>query len=105
MVIARDGRLASCVDASVVAWHARSPANETMLGAELVQARAGDPIADRQLASLAWWLRLMSRRFGFELVEVNLPEHKDLPAGIADGKTDVGPDYSFGRLQRFLEVA
>ena len=43
VVIARDGRLASCVEAGEIAWHARSPANETMLGAELVVRKSSGP--------------------------------------------------------------
>jgi N-acetyl-anhydromuramyl-L-alanine amidase AmpD len=101
IVIAADGTIASCVDPALIAWHARW-FNETHLGAELVQPNLGDPIADVQLRSLAWWLRQMGLQFGFALTLATLPEHKDIPPGIADGKTDVGSDYSFARLAPFL---
>lgn len=91
-----------CVDPAYIAWHARSPANETMLGVELTQPNAGDHITDEHLRSLAWWLKIQSERFSFALIEANLPEHRILPAGIADGKSDIGPDYSFARLAPFL---
>lgn len=102
VVIGYDGTVAECVDFKLIAWHAGNPANETMLGAELTQPHPGDHISDEQLRSLGWWLKGVALRFKFELIEANLPQHKDIKQGILSGKTDCGPDYSFTRLAPFL---
>lgn len=102
IVIGFDGTVAEVVDPAYIAWHARSPANETMLSIEWTQPKIGDHISDAQLQSAAWWLKVQAARFGFALTEANLPEHRSIPAGIADGKSDVGSDYSFARLSPFL---
>lgn len=101
IVIAMDGRIAECVDPALEAWHARAE-NARRLGVELCQSRPGDHITDAQLQSAAWWIKRMAARFGFPLVADAIPEHRTVPSGIADGKTDIGPDYSFARLARFL---
>lgn len=96
-VIAYDGTLVEVVDPDLIAWHARA-ASSRYLGAELVQCRRGDHISDEQLRTLAWWLEQMEARYHFALDLAHLPEHKDIPEGVAVGKSDVGPDYSYARL-------
>ena len=93
VVIAFDGTIAGVVDPDLVAWHAGSPANETMLGVELVQPYRGDSISAAQYRSLAWWLGQMSSRFGFPLDAAHLPEHRQIPEGIAEGKSDIGSPF------------
>ncbi len=97
VVIAYDGTIAECVDPDYIAWHARE-LNGTHLGVELVQPRLGDPISDAQYASLAWWLRQMSERYGFSLTPETLVEHRDTAPGRRDGKTDIGPPFSIDHL-------
>ena len=97
IVIDHDGTICVCVDPALIAWHGRAH-NERYLGAELVQPYPGDQVTDEQLRSLGWWLRVQAARFGFELVALNLPEHRDFDPQ----KSDVGPDYSLARLQPFL---
>jgi len=97
-VIAADGTLANVVDPDLVAWHAGSAANTSMLGVELVQPRLGDPITEAQYRTLRWWLLRMGLRFGFALDHLHLPEHREIPQGIAQGKTDVGPPFDLSRL-------
>lgn len=102
VVIGYDGTIVECVDPLYIAWHAGTPANDQMLGAELTQPKPGDHISDEQLTSLAWWLKKQSARFGFTLTEANLPQHKDIKQGILSGKSDIGSDYTFARLLPFL---
>jgi hypothetical protein len=97
VVIAADGTIAECVDPTLIAWHARSY-NATHLGLEFVQARAGDSITDAQYRSAGWWLAQMSRRFNFPLDDARLPEHREIPPGRAEGKTDIGPPFDRQKL-------
>lgn len=101
IVIGWDGRIAECVEDSLVAWHAGEH-NSTMLGVEVCQSRLGDTITDEQYKSLAWWLKRMSVKYGFALTAANLPEHKDTPQGKRMGKSDIGVPYSFWILQQYL---
>ncbi len=101
IVVGPDGTIATCVDPALVAWHAREE-NARRLGIELVQAKLGGPILEVQLQAAAWWLQQQAARFGFPLTAAALPEHKDVPAGIRDGKSDIGAPYSFARLAQWL---
>lgn len=101
VVIAVDGTIYRCVGSESIAFHARDY-NEHHLGAELVKPNAKSHITNAQLKSLGWQLKSWSADFGFTLTEANLPEHKDIPPGIKEGKTDCGPDYSFARLKPYL---
>ena len=75
-------------------WNARSPASQTLLAVELAQAQLVDPITDAQVRAFVHW-------YEHEVVPVwgpldlssdgALPTHAELPAGIADGKTDCFP--------------
>jgi hypothetical protein len=102
IVIAADGTIANVVDPDLVAFHAGFH-NSSMLGIELVQPRIGDEVTDAQYRSCALWLTEMSNRFGFALVEGNLPEHRQTAQGTQVGKTDVNLPYSFHRLKMFLD--
>jgi len=102
IVIAADGTIANVVDPELVAFHAGFH-NSAFLGIELVQPRIGDEITDAQYRSCARWLTEMSGRFGFALVEGNLPEHRQTAQGAQVGKTDVSLPYSFNRLRMFLD--
>lgn len=68
----------------------------------MAQPNLGDHITDEQLRTLGWWLKEMAAKYRFPLDLAHLPEHRSIPAGIAEGKSDVGSDYSFARLQPFL---
>lgn len=102
IVIATDGTIAEVVDPDLIAFHA-AVHNSSFLGIELVQPRLGDEITDAQYRSCAIWLTRMSQRFGFALVEGNLPEHRQTAQGAQVGKTDVSLPYSFNRLKTFLD--
>lgn len=93
IVIAYDGTIAVCVDPAYIAWHA-GELNESYLGAELVQPRAGMAISDAQYASLRWWLQEMSSQFNFAINEETVVEHKDTTQGRREGKSDIGPPFS-----------
>jgi hypothetical protein len=103
IVIAHDGTIAEVVDPDLIAWHAGFH-NDEYLGVELVQPNLGLEITDDQLRSCAWWLTRMSGRYGFELTEENLPEHRNTAQGISVGKTDVDEPYTFARLKAFLDA-
>lgn len=72
-------------------WNARSPASQTLLAVEFAQAQLVDPITDAQVRAFVHW-------YEHEVVPVwgaldlsadaALPMHSELPAGMADGKTD-----------------
>ncbi len=98
MVIGYDGTLVNVVDPELVAWHAGGYANAHYLGVELVQSKAGDHISDDQLRTLAWWIEQMAKRYSFPIDEAHLLEHRQIPQGIAAAKSDIGADYSFGRM-------
>ncbi len=97
VVIAADGTIAECVAPELEAWHAGWH-NSEWLGVELVQPHAGDPIAEAQYLALAWWLQRMASRFDFPLSPTTLPEHRETSQGKAQGKSDIGPPFSLGRL-------
>lgn len=101
VVIDLDGTIYRVVGSESIAWHAREY-NAHHLGAELVKQNKDSHITDEQLRSLAWQLKAWSEDFGFTLSEANLPEHRQIPPGVAEGKEDVGPDYYFARLAPFL---
>ncbi len=103
-VIADNGTIANVVDPDYIAWHARSPANETMLGVELVQPNHHDPISEAQYRSLAWWLTQMATRYGFALNATTLPEHRAIPAGIADGKSDIDTPFDLNKVLSLKET-
>lgn len=96
-VVAQSGDITECVDPTLEAWHARSY-NRTHLGIEFVQQKQYDPITDAQYNSAAWWLVQRSKEFGFPLDTTTLVEHKDIPPGIAVGKTDIGYPFDINRL-------
>lgn len=101
-VIAADGEVTLCVPAERVAWHAREY-NGAWLGLELVQPRLGDPFTEAQYCSAGWWVEQMSTRFGFALSSAALPEHRAIPPGIRDGKSDIGPPFDVTRLIAYAE--
>jgi len=100
-VISKDGVVAFVVDPDLVAWHAGEH-NEEYLGVELVQRRPGDEITIEQYKALAWWCVAMAKRYGFELNEQTLIEHKDTPQGKREGKTDVGQPFSVRDLLEYI---
>lgn len=68
-----------------------------------MKQNAAAHITDAQLQSLAWQLKQWSEQFRFPLDLAHLPEHKDIPPGIAEGRTDCGLDYTYERLEPFLK--
>ena len=102
IVIGPDGTIAEVVDPDLVAWHA-GVHNSSYLGIELTQPRLGDSITDSQYHSCAWWLKKMSKRYGFPLEPGNLPEHRQTPQGVSVGKTDVSLPYSYAQLKTFID--
>lgn len=101
VVIGPDGTIAECVAPENTAWHAGEH-NQEYLGIELAKPAASSRVLDPQLKSAAWWLIRQSKRFGFPLTADRLPEHRQTAQGKRVGKIDIGGDYSYARLERFI---
>lgn len=83
-------RVAIHLDPGHWGWNAREHSRE-YLALEFAQARLGDPIGDRQVRAAAWWIEHEVLRRWPGLPHA-LVEHRELPAGKRDGKSDVGAD-------------
>jgi len=70
-------------------WNARQHSSH-YLAVELAQGRLGDPITDIQVDCFCWWFLTVARKV-WPGLPMEFPNHADLPAGVADGKTDVEP--------------
>lgn len=64
--------------------------SSSYLAVEFAQAKLGHAITNRQIANFCWWWRYLVLS-QWPKIQHNFPEHYELPAGIADGKTDVDP--------------
>ena len=100
-VIGFDGRIGFVVPDELISWHAGQH-NNTHLGLEIVQQRPGFTISEAQYMAAAWLLKMWANKYKFPLNEFTLREHREMPQGQRQGKTDIGPPYSFERLSRYL---
>lgn len=88
------------VSAEVIAWHARTY-NAHHRGLELIQPRLGDRIPDEAIDEAAriiasWWRADRAAGYAWPLawgIERGLCEHREIPPGIADGKSDIGAPF------------
>lgn len=67
-------------------WNARMHSRD-YLAIEFAQAKLGDTITDAQIEAAAYYIKNYCQG-----VPYYFPEHRELPAGIADGKSDIGAD-------------
>lgn len=94
-VVGPAGEVARPVDPALIAWHARSY-NQTHLGIELVQPRAGDPLPPATLGAAARVVAAWCVRYKIPIdwsTTRGLAEHREIPPGVTDGKTDVGAPF------------
>mgnify|MGYP001578138726 CR=1 FL=1 len=84
------GRLTVHSPADAWGWNAREH-SPRYLALEFAQARPGDAISARQVRAAAWWIEHEALR-EWPLLPHRLVEHRELPAGVRDGKSDVGAD-------------
>lgn len=76
--------------------------NDVMLGLELAKSRHAGQVSDAQLRTAAWFVRTAGRIYGFPTTPDRLPEHRATAPGRRAGKIDIGGNYSYERLARFL---
>ncbi len=107
-VVGPNGEVAYPVADNLIAWHARSY-NQTHLGIELVQSRPGQAIPAPCLAVAARVVAQWCVRYKIPIVwstTKGLAEHREIPPGVADRKTDIGPGFDRATfLQRVKEEA
>lgn len=84
-----EGKLCGHISPKSWGWNARQHSSE-YLAVEFAQAHLGDLITGAQIDAFCWWF-LNSARTLWPLLPMEFPNHSDLPAGIADGKSDVEP--------------
>lgn len=82
-------RLAIHYPATRWGWNARQHSSQ-YLACEFAQANLGDHITDGQVKAFVWWFRNKARAT-WPRLRAEFPNHSDLPAGIADGKSDCEP--------------
>lgn len=85
---AGDYKLAYHMDPREWGWNARQHSYE-YLAIEIAQAHLGDPVSDGQIAAVAAFYH--KAKEVWPQLPATFPNHSDLPAGIADGKSDVEP--------------
>lgn len=83
-------------------WNARGHSRH-YLAIEFAQARLGDPISDESIAAAAYWIKHFAEP-SWPNVANKLIEHRELAAGIADGKTDIGADQDVPNRLRLALV-
>lgn len=84
-------------------WNAREHSDD-YLALEFAQPIVGATIGDEQIRAAADWI-VTSAMIEWPDLPWVFPEHRELAAGIRDGKTDIGADQDVpSRLRRMLQT-
>jgi AmpD protein len=107
VLIARDGAVTQYVPFNLRAWHAgtsnwcgREACNDFSIGIEL-EGSDDEPYDDRQYATLTALIAALQRAYP-SLASGAIAGHADIAPGR---KTDPGPSFDWGRLDRELTAA
>lgn len=82
-------------------WHDLEN-NDWYIGIELAKSRHSTVITDDQLRSAGWLISACAGLYGFSVAPDQIIEHRNTIPGRRSGKIDIGGDYSYTRLARFV---